>query len=217
MCKPHTLRLWLPILVMVVMTAATGAQTATVSPGQKLKVDGVVVGRSAGGFKLRESTGAEMTVKVTDATSIREKKSNPFRGARKYKQSQLARGLSVNVEGRGDSNGALVAEQIRFTDDQYKVAEAIDSRTTPLEDNARRMSGQIDELDAISNAAKGGAKAAQETADNAHGRITALDDYEVVQSATIRFKVGSAVLSPEAKASLDKLADETHNQKAFVI
>ena len=53
-------------------------------------------------------------------------------------------------------------------------AQSIDARVSPAEDrisaaeqNAQRMSGQIDELMAISNAAKGGAKAAQDTADAA--------------------------------------------------
>jgi len=211
------LKLWFLMVVLAATFSVAVAQTTSVSPGQKLKVEGIIVERSADGFKLRQSTGTDLTVKISGATNIREKKHNPFRGARKYQQAQLARGLSVNVEGRGDSDGVLVAEQIRFTHDEYKVAEAIDSRTSPLEDNARRMSGQIDELDAISNAAKGGAKAAQETADNAHGRITALDDYDVVHSTSVRFKVGSAVLSPEAKSALDKLAEETHSQKGFVI
>ena len=61
---------------------------------------------------------------------------------------------------------------------------------------------------AISNAARGGAKAAQETADAAvegvnatNSRITAMDDYVVQSTATVNFQVGSARLSPEAKGS----------------
>ncbi|MBN8161804.1 hypothetical protein J0J28_23920, partial [Vibrio vulnificus] len=75
----------------------------------------------------------------------------------------------------------------------FRVAQSIDSRVTPAEQrltaqeqNAQRIAGQIDELMAISNAARGGAKAAQEPADAAvagvnatNQRITALDDYVV--------------------------------------
>ena len=86
------------------------------------------------------------------------------------------------------------------------------------------MSGQIDELMAISNAAKGGAKAAQETADAAvagvnatNKRISDLDDYVVQTTATVNFRVGSATLSPEAKASLDEVANTASTLKGYMI
>ncbi len=66
---------------------------------------------------------------------------------------------------------------------------------------------------AISNAARGGAKAAQESADLAingvnatNQRISSVDEYVVQTNQTINFKVGSAVLSPEGKQNLDNLA-----------
>ncbi|MCV4771018.1 hypothetical protein OFC10_33805, partial [Escherichia coli] len=76
----------------------------------------------------------------------------------------------------------------------------------------------------ISNAARGGAKAAQETADAAvagvnatNQRITALDDYVVQTTETVNFKVNSAVLSPEAKAKLDQIAAAAMSLKGYVI
>jgi len=99
-----------------------------------------------------------------------------------------------------------------------------EERLTAAEENARRVSGQIDELMAISNAAKGGAKAAQETADAAvagvnatNKRISDLDDYVVQSTATVNFKVGSAVLSPEGKASLDQVATAASTLKGYTI
>src|SRR3954469_17493643 len=86
------------------------------------------------------------------------------------------------------------------------------------------MSGQSDELAAVSNAAKGGAKAAQETADAAvagvnatNKRISDLDDYVVQTTATVNFRVGSATLSPEAKASLDEVATTAMTLKGYMI
>ena len=126
-------------------------------------------------------------------------------------------GLAVQVEGRGDSDGALLAEKILLTNDDMKMAQSVDARLAPVEENELRMSGQISELDAVSNAAKGGAKAAQATADNAHERIGALDDYDSVRNVTVRFKAGSAVLSEDARRSLDDLALQARNLKGFVI
>jgi len=104
-----------------------------------------------------------------------------------------------------------------------RVAPA-EERLTAQEQNAQRLSGQIDELMAISNAAKGGAKAAQDTADAAvagvnatNKRITDLDDYVVQTTATVNFKVGSAVLSPEAKTQLDEVASTAAGLKGYMI
>nr|MDQ3819829.1 OmpA family protein [Acidobacteriota bacterium] len=86
------------------------------------------------------------------------------------------------------------------------------------------LSGQIDELAAVSNAARGGAKAAQETADAAvsgvnatNERISALDDYVPQESVAVNFKVNSAVLSPQAKSQLDEIATKALNAKGYVI
>jgi outer membrane protein OmpA-like peptidoglycan-associated protein len=149
----------------------------------------------------------------------------------------LVRGLYVEVEGHGDA-GTLTAERIKFSSDALRVADSVNSTVVPVENrlgeaetrvtaaeqNAQRLSGQLDELAQVANLAKGGAAAAQETADVAvdgvnktNDRISSLDDYEVKKTETINFKVGSAVLSAEAKSTLDQLAAEAKSEKGFVI
>ncbi len=119
-----------------------------------------------------------------------------------------------------------------------RTAQSVESRAAPLEeratnteakltqveDNARRLSGQLEELAAVANTAKGGAKAAQETADAAvagvnetNERISALDDYVPQTTTAVNFKVNSAVLSDDAKAKLDELATRALNTKGYVI
>jgi outer membrane protein OmpA-like peptidoglycan-associated protein len=219
--------------------------TLSVSSGEKRKLEGKVAERDADSFLLATLNGSLVRVKLAGDTEIREKKTNPFRDAKKYTIADVVRGLDVEVEGRGDSSGVLVAKKIKFTEDDMKVAHTVETRVTPVEgrlgtaetrltadeQNAKRMSGQIQELDAIANAAKGGAKAAQETADQAmHGvsaangridaandRITSLDDYQPIQNTTVYFKVNSVVLSAEAKESLDQLAEQAKNQKGYVV
>jgi OOP family OmpA-OmpF porin len=86
------------------------------------------------------------------------------------------------------------------------------------------MSGQIDELAAVSNAARGGAKAAQATADAAvagvnatNDRISALDDYTPQETTAVNFRTGSAVLNSEAKGKLDEIATKALNEKGYVL
>jgi len=209
-----------------------------VATGQKIKVEGTVLKRDSNGFILRETTGAEMSVHMTGSTKIEEKKGNPFRGARKYSQDQVTRGLFVEIEGRGDGSGGLAADKIRFSNDAQRVALSIDTQVIPVEhrmgqaetrlteaeQNAQRLSGQVDELTQVANLAKGGAAQAQKTADVAvdgvnrtNDRISSLDDYTEKTSTTVLFKVGSAVLSPDAKAMLDQIASQAKSEKGFVI
>ena len=213
------LALGMPVAVAQTTKASSEApRTATVAPAENRKVEGTITERNGDRLTLRlAATDSDLMVKLSGFTQVQEKKNNPFRRGRKYQAGQLVPGLNIIVEGRGDSDGALVAEKIRFTDDQFKSARTVDVRMAPVEENARRMSGQLSELEAVSNAARGGAKAAQESADKAHDRITSLDDYEAVQSITVRFKVGSSQLSEEAKRSLDELAQQAKNRKGFVI
>jgi outer membrane protein OmpA-like peptidoglycan-associated protein len=223
--------LFLAILIGAVAAfAQTDAQTRSLTSGQKYKIKGVVVAKDDTSFVVRDGTGVDTKVMYSPSTSIKTK-GGFFGGGDKIASSQIVRGLNLEVEGRGDGSGSLAADKIRFGKDDYRVAQSIDSRVTPAEnrltqteENQQRLSGQIDELMAISNAARGGAKAAQETADAAiagvnatNQRISALDDYVVQSSDTVNFKVNSAILSPEAKTKLDQIAQAALQLKGYTI
>jgi outer membrane protein OmpA-like peptidoglycan-associated protein len=120
---------------------------------------------------------------------------------------------------------------------ENRLGEA-ETRLNQSEENALRLSGQVSEISALSEAARGAARAAQETADQAlasaqmagesangakagvvaaNERISALDDFDTKGRVLVYFNVGSALLSKEAKTDLDKLADEAKNERGFLI
>src|SRR2546421_8625846 len=209
----------------------------SVASGEKMKIKGVVVKRDADTFTVRDLTGNDTVVRLTDQTSVKTN-GGFLRSGTNYGQTNILRGLNLEVEGRGGSNGELVADKVRFNESDLRTARAVESRATPLEErasasegrlseveqNAQKLSGQLDELAAVSNAARGGAKAAQETADQAvagvnatNERISALDDYVPQETAAVNFRVGSSVLNPIAKTKLDELATKALNSKAYVL
>lgn len=215
--------------ILAVSAIAQDAQTRTLTAGQKYKIKGTVVATDNGSFVVRDITGVDTKINIASNTSI---KTNSFWGSgNSYPTTAIVRGLMLEVEGRGDTSGALAANKVRFDKSDLEVAQSIDSRVAPAEEritaaeqNAERISGQIDELMAISNAARGGAKAAQETADAAiagvnatNQRISSLDDYVVQTTSTVNFKVGSAVLSPEAKQQLDGVATTAMTLRGYFI
>jgi outer membrane protein OmpA-like peptidoglycan-associated protein len=210
--------------------------TRTVASGQKMKIKGVVTSRQADTFVVQDANGVSTTVTLTNATSV--KTSGGFlRGGTNYGVTAILRGLNLEVEGRGDGTN-LVAEKVRFKEGDLRTARTVEANVVPVENrvgaaegrigqveqNAQRLSGQLDELAAVSNAARGGAKAAQETADLAvsgvnatNERISALDDYQVQNNTSILFRVGSAVLSPQSKQQLDQIAQQALQAKGYVL
>jgi len=222
--------LTLAVVIGAFSVMAQDAQVRNLAAGQKYKIEGVVVAQDDQSVVVKDSVGVETRVLLTPNANIKTN-GGMFGGGDRVAATQLVRGLYLKAEGRGDASGALAATKIRFDKDDYRVSQSIESRVAPTEarltvaeENARRVSGQIDELMAISNAARGGAKAAQETADAAiagvnatNERIGALDDFVVQSTATVNFRVASAVLSPEAKASLDEVATAAQTMKGYVI
>jgi OOP family OmpA-OmpF porin len=223
--------------IAIAQDTTNPAGSRTITSGEKMKIKGVVTRRDSDTFTVRDMNGVDTVVRLDDRTSVKTK-GGFLRSGANYGQTQILRGLNLEVEGRGNASGELLAEKIRFNESDLRVARAVESRAAPLEDrasntetklsqveqNAQRLSGQLDELAAVANTAKGGAKAAQETADAAvagvnttNERISALDDYVPQTVAAVNFKTGSAVLSADSKAKLDEIATKALNSKGYVL
>ncbi|MDQ3665187.1 MAG: OmpA family protein [Acidobacteriota bacterium] len=177
--------------------------------GAKMKFKGVVIGRDSNTFTIRDRSRIDYQVLLTDDTSIKTH-GGFLRGGKRYAVTEILRGLIVEVEGRGDSEGQLVADKIRFNESDMRAAITTDTRVNPVEANQERIAGQMDELYAVAAEARSEAGAANE-------RISALDDYDVQETVAVNFRVNSASLSPEAKQQLDGLAAKAINAKGYMI
>jgi outer membrane protein OmpA-like peptidoglycan-associated protein len=177
--------------------------------GAKLKFKGVVIAREGDTFRVRDRNRTDYQVLISDRTSIKTN-GGFLRSGKKYPVTDILRGLIVEVEGRGDSQGQLAAEKIRFNESDMRAAITSDTRVSPVEENQQRMAGQMDELYAVAAEARNEATAANQ-------RIDSLDDYDVQETVAVTFRVNSAVLSPEAKQQLDDFAAKTTDAKAYTI
>ena len=220
---------WAVAVVLAVMPAALGQFTNTqttqatrtqnqqnpntalrsVPSGSKMKFRGVVITRDADVFTIRDRSRADYQVLITDDTSIKTH-GGFLRSGKKYPVTDILRGLIVEVEGRGNNEGQLVADKIRFNESDMRAALTTDTRVGPVEANQERMAGQMDELYAVAAEARAEVKAVNE-------RVSALDDYDVQETVAVTFRVNSAVLSPEAKQQLDALAAKANGAKAYMI
>lgn len=217
--RPFTLMCGLALLLAVtplaygqISTTQAPARNTTVQSipnGSKLKFKGVVIGQEGDTFTIRDRNRTDYHVAINDRTSIKTH-GGFLRSGKKYPASELLRGLIVEVEGRGDQQGRLLAEKIRFDESDMRAAITSDTRVTPVEENQQRMAGQMDELYAVA------AEARQEVA-RVDERVTQLDEYDVQEIVAVTFRTNSAVLSPMAKEQLDALAAKANEAKGYVI
>ena len=189
--------------------AARSSNIQSIPNGSKMKFKGVVISQEADTMTIRDRNRTDYHVAIDGRTSIKTH-GGFLRSGKRYPASELLRGLIVEVEGRGDTQGRLLAEKIRFNESDMRAAITSDTRVTPVEENQQRMAGQMDELYAVAAEARREVTAVNE-------RVTKLDEYDVQEVVAVTFKTNSAVLSPAAKQQLDTLALKANEAKGYVI
>lgn len=225
----------------VVAANAQGVKKAhpvQVPQGQELKIQGVVSIRDNDMFKVRDPEGAETTVIMTQDTQVSSHVRGVFKGKKAYPVTYIMRGLRVQSKGHGDANGNLVAEWVRFDEQDLRAAQALEqtnelaeenaARIADAEENARKLAAQIEETNVLATAAKvradqaaEAAAAAQATANQAfrdaamaNNRINGLDDYDLVKTIPVLFNTGSSTLTKTARAGIDEAAEWAKAEKA---
>jgi outer membrane protein OmpA-like peptidoglycan-associated protein len=220
-------------LMTAVGASAQGVSSAHLVPvpqGQKLKAQGVVSIRSGDSFKIRDPAGAETSVLLTPATKV-SSHNRGLKGKKDYPVTYIMRGLRLQAQGTGDADGNLVAEWVRFDEQDLRSAQALEqtdelaqenlARAKAAEENARIMAGQIAENTALATEAAAKAQAAQNQADAAfkaaalaNNRINGLDDYETIRTIPVLFKVNSSIIDATARQTIDDAAEWAKGEKA---
>ena len=207
-------------------------QTSEAASVHKQKVSGVIVDRDAESLVIRDEVGSNINVLITDNTSVRQQKKKQMLGAG---TPQLMSGLFVEVVGRTNNSGYLVAERIRFSKTALMVASAVGARVERVEHrvsaneaNDEERAVQIEQSEAAAKAALEDSRSAQkmaavaivgvvQLASGVDEVISGLDQYELTKRVAVKFAAGSAVLSPQAMAALSEIAQEARDKDGYVI
>jgi outer membrane protein OmpA-like peptidoglycan-associated protein len=219
-------------------TVTKATSVRTIPAGEKVTLTGNVIKAEGDTFTVCDMKGAETVVVMSSGTKITTHRRGIFRGAETMDKGALLIGLRVQARGRGNDAGQLDAKWVRFHDADYRASTQLDSRLIPIESEQDRQNEQIEETDAVAKTALKNAKTAQDSADKAqgtadtarteaataqttavaaHNKIAAIDDFEITESMTINFKVGSWKLTDDAKAKLDEFATKTLASRGFVV
>jgi outer membrane protein OmpA-like peptidoglycan-associated protein len=199
--------------------AAAVPQTNKVATGAKAKAKGRIVQREEDTITIADSAGAKTVILLTDTTSVKTKSKGLglFRRGEGYEVTSLIRGLIIEVEGTGNEKGQLMADKIRFDENDLKTALTVSSQTAPLEEANKKLSGQVEEVGATANAAKADAARANESAAAAHDRISGLDNFDEKRKVTSYFAINSYVLAAQDMKDLDTLAQEALQTKGYIL
>ena len=191
-------------LVLIIGTLLPVSGYGALAPGQKntiaaneeATIKGVILSRDGETFVLRNIERKDTVVLLTDTTKIRTARKGLFRGHEPFDVTVLQAGLIVEVEGKGDAEGRLVAEDIQFTEADLKAAITANVRSAPVEKELGET--RQDVLDT-------------------NKRISSLDQYDVVKTVTVLFPVNKATLGSKQKAQLDELAAKAPGAKNYMV
>src|SRR4051794_25550917 len=109
--------------VITLMTAvaaaaqnATNTHPVTVPQGEKRKIQGVVSIRNGDTFKVRDVDGGETTVFLTPNTKV----SSHGMNKKGYAVTYIMKGLRLQSQGKGDAEGNLVADWVKFDEQDLR-------------------------------------------------------------------------------------------------
>jgi outer membrane protein OmpA-like peptidoglycan-associated protein len=209
----------LTILAVTPVLGRASAGAQGVPEGKKTKIKGVVTQRTTDGFVIKDAKFVETSVVLTDSVKVLLD-GKPATQHQRTELAKLVGGIIVQVEGYGNASGQLVADKVSISNKDVRSAQAVANKVAPVEERvtsverrAKRLEAQQEALTAEVAELDELTKIAAAEAERAHERISALDNYTVLERATVTFAVNRALLTPDAKAALDALVAKSVGMK----
>jgi len=207
------------------------------SNGEKVKVQGMITGRTGESVTIKTTDGSTVTVVLNDDTKVQQPKGL---GLRKKQMSAtiLVPGLKISVDGVGDAQSPVVAKTINFSSDDLEMAEMIQAGLTPTKQAvatnqqniaANKQATQTNAQGIAANQVQTAANK-QQIANNQEQidanqqeiqattkRFSELSEYDTKGDAVVNFAVGSSVISASDKATLKQLAQSAIGLTGYII
>lgn len=211
-----------------IIALAVFATALVVGPATRVMADDHIVGtitsRLATGFIMQTDEGTPVTVAITETTKLKVDD-----GPGRWEASELVPGLRVKIEGSYDANMTFAAHEIKFSQNDRKLAMAIKSGLVPTNEQVQRNRNDIDQhgrqlgehgqaLDAHGRAlADHGEKIVATTGAvvATNNRIGKLENYTVVDKFTVLFKNGHARVPAEYVPQLAEFANKAKGVEGY--
>jgi OmpA-OmpF porin, OOP family len=183
---------------------------------------------SDGTVTMRTDDATDVTVVLRDDTKVRR-----VDGMRQLKvtSAALIPGLRIQASGYYEAATTFAAQRVTYTRSDMKMAAAIRGGVDPTDvrslDNQRRIG--VNER-TIAQQQQTLQRQAAEIANNANrirandekivattGRISNLDNYNVISSVTVYFRNGQAKIDPKYRSQLQQLAGQAKGVAGYMI
>jgi OmpA-OmpF porin, OOP family len=221
----------LTALVFLASLAAVGAS------GDKAKVQGMIISRAGETMVVQNPQGKTIVV-LSDDTRTKDNTGLFGLDRKELSHVVLIPGLKVSIDGVSDDQGRIAAKTITVDGDDLETAELIQAGLHPtaeqvaanvqtlaehhekIETNKVQLAANREYIEknkqniaANKQQIEQNIKDIQENTD----RFMALSEYDVKGAATVKFKVGSAKISPEDEEQLKQLAQTASNLKGYIV
>jgi outer membrane protein OmpA-like peptidoglycan-associated protein len=202
------------------------------------KVQGIIKARSGALLVVKLEGSPDVNVLLTNSTKV-EQKQGVFRLRHKeMSMAALIPGLAIDAEGVYNPEKQLVATSVKFKGDDLKRAQAINAGLHETDVRSRENAAGLEKQGAQLQAQNAELQRHQEEMDAQKQKIAAnqeqiaankaaieaavarfgqLDDYYILDEATVLFANGKANLDSKYKPDLMKLADKAKTINGFTI
>ena len=204
--------------------ALTLGLVITAFAGDTVKVEGLIQSRSGDTMILKTPTSDELTIVLTDSTSVSQVQ-GLFQARRKDKAAAaLIPGLPVKVEGTYNEKRQLVAKSVTFKGNDLEQAQAIQAGMHETQAQAQQNAAELEKHNAELQAQNAKLQAQQQqlaankaAIDAAVARFGQLDDYYILDEVTIYFANGKVDVDPKYTPQLLELAEKAKKINGYMI
>jgi OmpA-OmpF porin, OOP family len=185
-------------IIVGLLTMCFVALTAAYAQRDKIKVKGLITGRTGDTIDLKTADGNKVTVILDDDTKIQQPKRH---GIRKDKMpaAVLVPGLDVSVDGASQDATHALAKSITFDRDDLQWAERIQASLKLTEQRVASLQQNIDA-----------------DADETGKRLAELSECDIKDQLDVHFASGSTNISAVDLEALKNLAHEA-GERGYVL
>jgi len=199
--------------IVGLLTVCLVALVSAHAQGEKIKVKGLITGRTGDTLVLKTTDGNSVTVTLDDDTKVQQPKGL---GVRKTQMSAavLMPGLKVSVDGTSQDATHVLAKSITFDGDDLQTAQMIQAGLDPTE---KKVAANQQNIEGNEQAIASNKTSIDTNAAETSKRFADLSEYDTKDQLDVRFASGSTKVSKADQEALTKLARNAVNLTGYII
>ena len=209
-------------------TAATFAFVFAASSitlaAQSAELEGLIKARSGDNFVLQTTSGDDVTVYLSDNTSVGQYEGMLKARHKDMSMAALIPGLAVKVKGMYKADKEVDASEVRFKGNDLQRAQAMQAGMHETKEQTAANKAQLEAHEAelakqnAENEKQNAELAKQKAAiDDAVARFGQLDDYYIFDEVTVYFANGKTAVDPKYVPQLTALCQKAGGINGYMI